>query len=58
MTTSFKIQELVSTGKYDEKAIAKFHAKQVKINNGNIDLADAMVRIYHHNFLIRTPKSL
>jgi hypothetical protein len=58
MKTSFKIQELVSTGKYDEKAIAKFHAKQVKINNGNIELADAMVRIYQHNFLIRITKAL
>lgn len=48
------IFELVSTGNYDEKAIAKFHAKQVKLNNGNVSLADAMVRIYKHNFLIRT----
>lgn len=50
MTT---IVELVSTGNYDEKALNKFHAKQVKLNNGNIELADAMVRIYKHNFLIR-----
>lgn len=55
MTTT--IYEMVSTGNYDEKAITKFHAKQVKANNGNIDLADAMVRIYKHNFLIRTKKS-
>jgi len=55
MTTT--IYQLVSTGNYDEKAITKFHAKQVKLNNGNIDLADAMVRIYKHNFLIRTKKS-
>ena len=41
-----------------EKAIAKFHAKQLKINNGNIELADAMVRIYQHNFLIRITKAL
>jgi hypothetical protein len=47
------VKELVSTGLYDEKAIAKFHDKQVKVNNGNISLADAMVRIYKHNFLIR-----
>lgn len=46
-------KELVSTGLYDEKAIAKYHAKQVKVNNGNIEIADAMVRIYKHNFLIR-----
>jgi hypothetical protein len=52
------IKEMVSTGNYNEKAIAKFHAKQVKVNNGNIDLADAMVRIYKHNFLIRTPKNI
>ncbi len=51
------IFELVSTGNYNEKAIAKFHAKQVKVNNGNIELADAMVRIYQHNFLIRTKKT-
>jgi hypothetical protein len=47
------VKELVSTGLYDEKAISKFHAKQVKVNNGNTSLADAMVRIYKHNFLIR-----
>lgn len=51
------IYELVSTGNYDEKSIAKFHAKQVKLNNGNTYLADAMVRIYKHNFLIRTKKA-
>jgi hypothetical protein len=51
------IKELVSTGIYNEEAIAKFHAKQVKVNNGNVELADAMVRIYQHNFLVRTPKS-
>ena len=50
MTT---LNELVSNGNYDEKAITKFHAKQVKLNNGNAELADAMVRIYKHNFLIR-----
>ena len=47
------VKELVSTGLYDEKAITKFHTKQVKVNNGNVSLADAMVRIYKHNFLIR-----
>ena len=52
------IYEMVSTGNYDEKAINKFHAKQVKVNNGNVELADAMVRIYKHNFLIRTKKSI
>jgi hypothetical protein len=31
----------------------KLNAKQVKVNNGNTSLADAMVRIYKHNFLIR-----
>lgn len=56
MTTT--IYEMVSTGNYDEKAINKFHAKQVKVNNGNVELADAMVRIYKHNFLIRTKKSI
>ena len=50
MTT---VNEMISTGIYDEKAIAKLHAKQVKANNGNIDMADAMVRIYQHTFLIR-----
>jgi hypothetical protein len=54
MTTT--IYEMVSTGNYDEKAITKFHAKQVKVNNGNIDLADAMVRMYKHNFLIKIKK--
>jgi len=48
--------EMVSTGNYDEKAISKFHAKQVKLNKGNVEIADAMVRIYHHNFLIRKAK--
>lgn len=47
------IFELVSTGNYDEKALKKFHAKQVKLNNGNIEMADVMVRVYKHNFLIR-----
>jgi len=47
------VKELVATGFYDEKAIAKFHAKQVKVSNGNFLLADAMVRIYKHNFEIR-----
>ena len=55
MTTT--IYEMVSTGNYDEKAIEKFHAKQLKANNGNVDLADAMVRIYKHNFLIRNKKA-
>lgn len=49
--------EMISTGLYDEKAISKFHTKQVKLNNGNIDIADAMVRIYKHNFLIRVAKN-
>ena len=52
------IKEMVSTGNYDEKAIAKFHAKQLKANNGNVELADAMVRMYKHNFLIRVAKSI
>lgn len=47
------ITELKSTGNYDEKAIAKFHAKQMKLNNNNSEIADVMVRIYKHNFLIR-----
>lgn len=45
--------ELKSTGVYDEKAIAKFHAKQLKVNKGNVEIADAMVRMYKHTFLIR-----
>lgn len=45
--------ELKSTGLYDEKAISKFHAKQVRVNGGNIEIADAMVRMYKHTFLIR-----
>ena len=52
------VKEMVSTGFYNEKAIAKFHAKQMKLNNNNSDLADAMVRIYKHNFLIRTEKAI
>ena len=55
---TYTINEMISTGLYDEKAIAKYHAKQVKANNGNVELADAMVRIYKHNFLIRTPKKI
>lgn len=47
------VSELVATGKYDQKAIEKFHAKQVKANNGSIEIADAMVRIYKHTFEIR-----
>lgn len=50
MTT---LTQMISTGFYKEKAIAKFHAKQVKLNGGNIEIADAMVRIYKHNFIIR-----
>jgi hypothetical protein len=57
MTTyTATLTEMISTGFYNEKAIAKFHAKQVKSNKGNIELADAMVRIYKHNFLIRKAK--
>jgi len=48
--------EMISIGQYDENAIAKFHAKQLKLNNGNNEIADAMVRIYKHNFLIRKAK--
>ena len=50
------LTEMVSTGNYDEKSISKFHAKQVKLNSGNVEIADAMVRIYKHNFLIRKAK--
>lgn len=50
------VTELVATGKYNESAIAKFHAKQVKVNGGNVAIADAMVRMYKHTFEIRTPK--
>lgn len=50
---SATVTEMISTGLYDEKAIAKFHAKQVKVNKGNVATADAMVRIYKHTFLIR-----
>lgn len=50
------LTEMVSTGLYNEKAIAKFHTKQVKLNGGNIEIADAMVRIYKHNFIIRKAK--
>lgn len=49
----YLLKELKSTGVYDEKAIAKYHSKQLKLNKGNTDIADAMVRIYKHNFLIR-----
>lgn len=47
-----EINQLISTGNYNEKQLIKFHAKQVKLNNGNVSIADAMVRIYKHNFLI------
>jgi len=47
------IKEMVSTGLYDEKALCKFRSKQLKLNGGNENTADAMVRIYKHNFLIR-----
>jgi hypothetical protein len=50
------ITEMISTGLYNEVALAKFHAKQVKANNGSIEMADVMVRIYKHNFLIRVAK--
>lgn len=50
------LTEMISTGLYNEKAIADFHAKQVKLNGGNISIDDAMVRIYKHNFLIRKAK--
>lgn len=49
------ITEMISTGLYDEKALTKFHSKQVKVC-GSVELADALVRIYKHNFLIRLPK--
>lgn len=49
------ITEMISTGLYNEKAMAKFHAKQVKVC-GSVELADAMVRMYKHNFLIRVAK--
>ncbi len=52
------VKEMVSTGVYDEKAINKFYAKQLKVNNRNSELAEAMVRIYKHNFLIRNPKNI
>jgi len=55
MTTSTTMIEMVSTGLYNEKAIAKFHAKQVKVC-GSVELADVMVRMYKHNFLIRVAK--
>jgi hypothetical protein len=55
-TTTATLTEMISTGIYNEKAIAKFHAKQVKYNNGNTEIADAMVRIYKHNFIIRKAK--
>lgn len=53
MTTTSTLTEMISTGTYNQKAIEKFHAKQLKLNNGNVEIADAMVRIYKHNFIIR-----
>lgn len=53
-----QIFEMVSTGEYDQKAIEKFYNKQLKVNNGNTSIADAMVRIYKHTFLIRERKHL
>lgn len=48
MTATTTIKEMVYTGLYDKKAIEKYHAKQVKANNGSV----AMVIIYKHNFII------
>lgn len=45
--------QMIATGLYNEKAISKFYAKQLKLNNGNVSIAEAMVRIYKHNFIIR-----
>tara|TARA_R110000782_G_scaffold109591_1_gene198631 strand:- start:748 stop:924 length:177 start_codon:yes stop_codon:yes gene_type:complete len=58
MTNSAVVFKMVSTGNYDEKAITKFYNRQLKLNNNNSDLADAMVRIYKHTFLIRTKSIL
>ncbi len=55
-TLTATVTEMISTGIYDEKAIAKFHSRQMKLNKGNAEIADAMVRIYKHTFLIRKAK--
>lgn len=55
MTT---IVEMVSTGLYDEKALNKFYNRQLKLNSNNESIAEAMVRIYKHTFLIRTTKAV
>lgn len=57
MTTTATMTEMISTGLYNEVAIAKFHAKQVKAC-GSVSLADMMVRTYKHTFLIRTAKAI
>lgn len=50
MAITFKME---STGNYDEVKIAKFHKRQMSLNNNNSEIADAMVRMYKHTFLIR-----
>jgi hypothetical protein len=55
-TLTVTINEMIATGTYDEKKIAKFHARQMKLNGNNEKVADAMVRIYLHTFEIRVAK--
>lgn len=57
-TMTATIFELVATGKYDAAKINKFHAKQMKVNNNNKEIADAMVRMYKHTFEIREKRVL
>ena len=54
-STSVIVNEMIATGKYDEKKIAKFHARQTKLNDST-EIADAMVRVYLHTFEIREAK--
>ena len=55
-TITSTLTEMISTGLYNEKAISEFHQRQMKLNNNSSEIADAMVRIYKHNFLIRKAK--
>lgn len=54
------MNELVSTGNYDQKAIEKFINKQIngakKFGANDTQAksqAEALLRVYKHNFLIR-----
>jgi len=58
MQNTATVNEMIGTGKYDEKKLAKFWNKQYTINGNDAVLADMMVRIYKHNFEIRVAKQI